>query len=208
MKTRLVGLILLVAATVLNAGCAFAVPEAVSRPVRKKLIATGWDSPDPATFRAHLAEFEQFPFDGTVIRPTRVTADGKTLSANMAFNREHWSEVEFQQAMVDLQAATPVTATNNFLLLNANPGDVDWFDDAGWVEIAEHWRLLARLAKQGGLKGIVFDIEPYTSPFQQFNYSTQRGGRRTALTNMPRWRASADVKSCGQWSGNTPISRF
>jgi hypothetical protein len=71
----------------------------------------------------------------------------------MAFNREHWSEV-------DLQAATPVTATNNFLLLNANPGDVDWFEDAGWVEITEHWRLRAWLAKHGGLKGIVFDIEP------------------------------------------------
>jgi hypothetical protein len=26
-------------------------------------------------------------------------------------------------------------ATRNFLFVYANPGDVDWFDDAGWREV-------------------------------------------------------------------------
>ena len=54
---------------------------------------------------------------------------------------------------------------------------MDWFDDAGWKEIQEHCRLLARLAHQGGLKGLLFDPEPYTEPFKQFKYSSQ--ARRT-----------------------------
>lgn len=36
-------------------------------------------------------------------------------------------------------------------------GNVDWFDDPGWEEIQEHWRLLARLAREGGLRGLLFD---------------------------------------------------
>jgi hypothetical protein len=39
--------------------------------------------------------------------------------------------------------------TDNFLIFGANPGYVDWFDDAGWREIREHCRLLARLAHEG-----------------------------------------------------------
>jgi hypothetical protein len=35
-------------------------------------IATGWDSPNAARFRARLAAFEQWGvFDGTTIAPTR-----------------------------------------------------------------------------------------------------------------------------------------
>ncbi len=50
---------------------------------------------------------------------------------------------------------------------------MDWFDDAGWEEIREHCRLLARLAHDGGLKGLLFDPEPYTEPFKQFRYGSQ-----------------------------------
>jgi len=40
---------------------------------------------------------------------------------------------------------------------------VDAFDDAGWRVIAEHFRIIAWIAKQGGLKGIMFDPESYSS---------------------------------------------
>ena len=53
---------------------------------------------------------------------------------------------------------------------DANPGDVDWFDDAGWKEIADHFGISGWIAKQGGLKGIVFDAEPYAKPFAIFDY--------------------------------------
>ncbi len=138
----------------------------------KKLIAAGWDSPTAASFRQHLAQFETSAFNGTVIRPTRESGGG-TSPAWDAFSREHWEYADFAAMLADLQAVSPVSCTSNFVLLNANPGNVDWFDDDGWKEIVEHWRMLARVAREGHLTGIVFDAEPYTPPFQQFAPASQ-----------------------------------
>ncbi len=144
-------------------------------PIKKKLIATGWDSPTPAQFRAHLREFERWPFDGTTIQPTRTGAGGSAVDAKFAFGRGRWERQEFAAAIADLKAAAPLTARDNFLMLYANPGDVDWFDDAGWADIVEHWRLLAWTARAGGVRGILFDAEPYTPPHEQFRYGAQPG---------------------------------
>ncbi len=86
---------------------------------------------------------------------------------------EPWQWSEFAQALADLREAQPTRATENFLLLYANPGNVDWFDDAGWNAVADHWRLLARLAREGNMRGILFDAEPYTPPHSQFLYRVQ-----------------------------------
>ena len=141
---------------------------------RPPLIVTGWDSPDAAQFRQHVGEFEKWGvFDGTNISPTRRLIGGEKADAKDAFSREPWKWEEFAEALADLRAAKPTTCRETFLTLYSNPGDVDWFDDAGWREIANHWRLLARLAKQGGLRGVLFDAEPYTKPHSQFRFSSQ-----------------------------------
>ena len=141
---------------------------------RPPLIVTGWDSPSPAQFRKHIAEFEKWGlFDGTTIRPTRRGANGGEVDTRNAFSREPWRWEEFADALADLRAAKPTTCRETFLMLYSNPGDVDWFDDAGWREVVNHWRLLARLAKQGGLRGLLYDAEPYVKPHQQFCYAAQ-----------------------------------
>ena len=141
---------------------------------RPPLIVTGWDSPTPAQFREHLAEFEKWGvFDGTTISPTRTPEGGQAVDSKNAFSREPWRWEEFAGALADLRAAKPVTCRETFLMLYANPGDVDWFDDAGWRAIVEHWRLLARLARQGGLRGLLYDAEPYVKPHSQFRLSAQ-----------------------------------
>ncbi len=143
-------------------------------PASGRLIATGWDAPSPAKFRAGLPQFERWGvFDGTTIAPTRKQAGGRTVNSRNAFGREHWDWSEFAEAVRDLREAKPSRATNNFLFLYANPGNVDWFDDEGWQEVVDHWRLLARLAHEGRLKGILFDAEPYTPPHSQFKYMAQ-----------------------------------
>ncbi len=142
----------------------------------RRLIATGWDSPTPARFRNELAAFEAWQaFDGTTIAATRKLPDGRVVDARNAFGREPWQWSEFAAALADLQAVKPVSATENFLFAYANPGDVDWFDDAGWSQIVDHWRLLARLARQAGLRGVLYDAEPYTPPHSQFLYRAQPG---------------------------------
>jgi hypothetical protein len=140
----------------------------------RRLIATGWDTPTPARFRAELAEFERWgAFAGTTIAPTRRLPDGTQRDCRNAFSRERWERDQFNETLADLKAVRPVLATENFLMVWANPGDVDWFDDQGWSQIVDHWRHLAWLATQGGLRGLCCDAEPYTKPHQQFNYTTQ-----------------------------------
>jgi hypothetical protein len=141
---------------------------------RVPVIATGWDSPNTKQFREGLAVFERWGvFDGTTLRATRRTKGGEERDAINAYARETWSWPEFASALADLQAAKPTTCRENYLMLYSNPGDVDWFDDAGWQAVTEHWRLLFRLARRGGLRGILFDAEPYTPPYAQYRYRSQ-----------------------------------
>ena len=138
-----------------------------------KLIATGWDNPDTAQFRRDLKGMEKWPFRGVVLNANGRDQTGKWFSATAAFCTNHWEKQFFGKALEDLKVSHSDQLTDNFLIFGANPGNVDWFDDAGWKEIEEHWRILARLARDGGLKGLVFDPEAYTVPFKQFNYSAQ-----------------------------------
>jgi hypothetical protein len=149
-------------------------PSCLAASPRVPIIATGWDSPNTRQFRDGLAAFEACGvFDGTTLRTSRWSAGGKEQQASMAFSRETWQWSEFAPALADLRAAKPATCRENYLMLYSNPGDVDWFDDVGWSAIVDHWRFLARLARQGGLRGLLFDAEPYTPPHSQYRYGAQ-----------------------------------
>lgn len=142
---------------------------------RKKLIATGWDKPDTRRLLENLAEMEQRPFDGVVLEATGRREDGKPCRLRWAFLNEPWKQAWFQPCVDDLRACKFKRLTDNFIQLNANPGDVDWFDDDGWRNIVEHCRIAAWVAKQSGCKGILFDAEPYAPPHAQFSYAAQPG---------------------------------
>ncbi len=145
----------------------------------KKLIETGWDEPDTERLLQNLAEMEKRPFDGVVIGVVGWTDEGTTPPAKKrvplrpAFSRERWKREWFGKPIADLKACKFCRFTDNFLILGANPGNVDWFDDEGWEAIVDHWRTAAWIAKQGGLKGIVFDPETYSAPHAQFHYAAQ-----------------------------------
>ena len=143
--------------------------------LRKKLIATGWDHPDSQSLLAHLAEMEKQPFDGVVLELIGRTADGKPCPLRPAFSNQVWQPAWFQTNIDQLRACKCQRFTDNFITVGANPGDVDWFDDAGWRQVVEHWRIAAWIAKQSGCKGILFDPEPYTPPHAQFGYAAQPG---------------------------------
>jgi len=105
-------------------------------PERPPLVATGWDSPSPRQFREGLEAFERpGVFEGTTLRPTRRPKEGGERDARNAFGREAWTWEDFAGGLADLQAAKPKSCRENPLMLYANPGDVDGFDDAGWREI-------------------------------------------------------------------------
>jgi len=152
-------------------------PADVRRP--KKLVSVGWDLfSDTKWIREHLAEMEARPFDGIALCAVGRRDDGKPQPLLAAFSRDPWKYEWFAGAEADLKACSFKRFTDNFLLVGANPGDVDWFDDDGWRAIVEHWRIAARLAKAGGLKGLCFDPEPYTPPHAAFTYSAQAERQR------------------------------
>jgi hypothetical protein len=138
----------------------------------KRLIATGWDHPDTGRLRQNLDAMQRRPFDGTVVEVTG-QAEGKPRRLRGAFAADPWQRKWFQAAIDDLRATHPQQLRDNFVLIGANPGNVDWFDDAGWRQIVDHWRIAAWIARQGGVKGILFDPEPYSPPWVPFRYDTQ-----------------------------------
>lgn len=141
--------------------------------IQKKFIEAGWDKPDTARLRANLAEMEKTPFDGVIIGVTGKNDEGKTIPTSYTFTSTPWKKAWFQSSIDDLKAIHSTKLTDNLIQVGANPGNVDWFDDAGWKQIADHFRIVAEIAKEGHLKGILFDPEAYSKPFMQFNYSAQ-----------------------------------
>jgi hypothetical protein len=146
---------------------------------RKKLIETGWDQPDTARLRQNIVEMNQTPFDGVVVFCNGKTDEGNGIGMLDAFSHTSWKVKWFSNCIEDLKAikaTKPNNLNDNFIAIRADPG-VDWFDDAGWKNVIEHWRIAARIAYQGGLKGILFDPEFYPEIYlkglPQFTYASQ-----------------------------------
>jgi hypothetical protein len=132
----------------------------------KKLIEFGWDEPDTAFMRAHVAEMERTPFDGCVFH-----FKGDTLW--QAWGVKAFGEADVRQGVEDLNATPFKRFTHNFLRLNTAPAKLDWFDDHSAV--MNNVKLMARAAREGGCKGILFDTEQYEG--QLFDYAKQRDAK-------------------------------
>jgi len=150
-------------------GCA-TVPTPPGAPT-KKLIEFGWDEPDAAFMRRHIAQMEQLPFDGVVFHVNYAAPDGKPGNFLWeAWGRRAFTEAELAPALADLTTTPFGRFTHNFLRFNTSPGDVDWFDD--FSAILANARLAARVAHDGKTTGILFDTEQYHAPL--FDYREQR----------------------------------
>jgi hypothetical protein len=141
---------------------------AQSKPMEKKLIEFGWDEPTNHFMREHITEMEQTPFDGTVF--DIIGKDEK--GADIRFISECWGKRKFTNAVLkpaldDLKATPFKKFKHNFLRFDVTPGDVDWFDD--FSAVASNARLAAFIAREGGAKGILFDVEAYGSPLWDYS---------------------------------------
>ena len=156
-------------------GCATSPPR-VSAPA-KKLIEFGWDEPDTAFMRRHIAQMEQAPFDGVVFHVTYARPDGKPGDFLWeAWGGRAFTDAELASALADLTATRFQRFTHNYLRFNTSPGDVDWFDD--FSAILTNARLAAQIARLGGAVGILFDTEQYHAPL--FDYRRQRDAGTTS----------------------------
>jgi hypothetical protein len=147
----------------------------------KSLIEMGWDEPDPAFMRAHVAEMEAQPFDGTVYHVGGDRGGGaRGLTGAFSWQvwgRRRWTEAELAGDVRDLQAIRWTRFRHNFLRINTTPGNVDWFDD--YSPVLANLTLAASIARRAGSKGVLIDTESYGDSI--FAYRKQRGRGRTSF---------------------------
>jgi hypothetical protein len=129
----------------------------------KKLIEYGWDCPNTAYVRQHVREMEKRPFDGVIIQVTktqepRMGGTEDTLGWKV-FGKERFQPPDYEHALTDLKATRFRKFTNNFIQVISMPG-IDWFDPE-WDAVAHNAQALARVARQGGCVGLMFDPEQY-----------------------------------------------
>lgn len=128
----------------------------------KKLIEYGWDVPTTEAVRKNIAKMEEIPFDGIVMYVSYKTGDKDNLAMLpwQTFSRTRFKPEQYEHAIADIKATKFKRFKDNFIGLIAMPGDVDWFDDE-WSSVAFNAGCLAKVAKQSGCKGIMFDPEHY-----------------------------------------------
>ena len=154
-------------------------------PKEVTFVTSGHNAPDTVYLSNNIQELARRGFDGvaTWIAPpavTRVTSgrlrrsefgyDGGDLGQTVVWRR-YISPNMYEPAIQDLQAAPASTnLDSNFLhMLTTNNTEVmDWYDDAWWDQITHNVGTLAKVANEGGLKGLLIDPERYG--FNMWNF--------------------------------------
>jgi hypothetical protein len=145
------------------------VPSAAEEPGTKKIIEWGWDEPDTKFLRENIQKMEELPFDGLVFHVN--SSQGGNFTWEMWGNRKFGIE-EFQHSIDNLKATHFQRFTDRFLRVNVTPGSVDWFDDEAWLVVLNNFGAAAQVAKEGGCKGFMFDVEQYNEGL--FDYGKQK----------------------------------
>lgn len=152
-------------------------------PGQKKLIEYGVDFPSIDYTRQHIRKMEEAPFDGVVLR-WQVELDGESRDCTHTFfTKTEFPPEAVRTAIEDLKATPFQRFTDNFLNLRVIPGGSrdspdhhgDWFDDAWWQAIVHNAKAAAKVAREGGLKGILFDPEAYHGNPWSYADQKQRG---------------------------------
>ena len=141
------------------------------------VISLGWSSPDPRYLRLHSEEWENRPFTGTLVHLYEYPyapggcvemGSGRGLSWS-AFQNKRFTPKMLDDAIADLKATKLTRAKDNFLwvvsYIRDAPRHFDWYDETRWATVLHNIEGLARVAKEGGLKGIVLDCEEYGCAF-------------------------------------------
>jgi hypothetical protein len=126
----------------------------------KKLIEFGWDKPFPRELTT--AQLESSIFAGVMFRPSA----GQTIYTPTKLEKSL-----FDQDIAALNTIKSSKLENSFYILNVNTKPWDWFDDMAWAAAEENLYNMARVAKQGGLRGIMYDPEVYQ--FDLWAYASQ-----------------------------------
>ena len=134
-------------------------------PVARKLIAFGWEFYPrmPAEYLAHAEQFERTGLNGVGLMLHAKLADGTAISTRTLPLDPPWPEDAFRSQIPLLRKMSEHRAfKDSFILLFRTPDRrIGWGDDTEWMRIARNMRILARVAREGGLYGFSLDTEDY-----------------------------------------------
>ena len=148
----------------------------------KKIIGFAPDRVDTAYLREHVAAIEQLPLDGLILTVHDDNWMGRKDKRNsLWFGGVPYARKDFTNTIATLKATKFNRFTDNFMdlpvtvskepfiagsgkLMAAPPScrfaNIDWFDK-DWARVAENGAVAAYVAREGGLKGLLIDVEAY-----------------------------------------------
>lgn len=153
---------------VLLAGCVACSSIVGARPTG--IIFHGWDTlrQTPEEVLANADSFADTAADGVTLTIRRKCDDGREISSARLFHGVPWRKGDAEDLIPVFRDI--VTKKNLGLsLLNVwivPKKRLRWDDDAAWAVVETNFAVVARLAKEGNLKGFVIDEEDYNSAFQ------------------------------------------
>ena len=141
-----------------------------------KVLYYGWDTPTPEAVINQAARMDKSAFDAFVF---------KHSGPEQIFTHHPLPRAAFDEDITALKKIGSKKRSESFLRLQVNTEDGwDWTNESDWAAFEQNLRNYARLARQGGLKGILFDPEPYG--FNVWNYETQPARGRKSFTELAR----------------------
>lgn len=169
-------------------------------PPKHLLIEWSHTTPDSHLLALHYQYWEDYlPYDGLVLYVNHKDHKGIYGERHMyAYPENQWplhalvfsgkpvNYDDFKHAVDDLKDIQFKKFTNNFILLSLYAGRpagqaYNWWDDKLWETTLANAKVLARIAKESGTKGIWFDTEEYAG-WSYFNYSKDK----SVFTGQPQ----------------------
>ena len=153
---------------------------------RVKFIAHGWDTMDmePATLLENADQFDATGIDGITIRlPVRKQSDGTEANYwHLPYDGPWNYETFADQVPVLREIVKHPSLRESFLVcaFSRMKGRIDWADDAEWGRFAGNMRVLARIAKAGGMRGLFLDNEDYCNRLQ-YKHRPEEGDFKTVF---------------------------
>ena len=133
-----------------------------------KVIATGWDLSclPPEQIVEQAERFAAAGFDGLRFKFSFAPLpleDGGTSPDNGPANGGRWKREALERLIPVFRRASAIPSlAHSFVGFNFAPRRrLDWRADGDWADFAANMRLAARVARAGGLRGLVLDTEDY-----------------------------------------------
>lgn len=142
------------------------------RPVTKKIIECGWATRLPmARLCKNIVEIENSsPCSGMALRLCGKDEQGNVYFSNQTISlplqNKPCGPVEFKKEyfrddIETLKKTRFKKFTDNFISTTRNSGKVDLFSDNEWKIVCSNYKILAEIARETGLKGLIVDFEWY-----------------------------------------------